>query len=107
MENTSPKKFRANLKDYLNLAKKEKVRIKKRSGQNFILMSEEKYEELKTELTTLQKRLLANGHSSSETHSKVKKKMKEIKANQKKQTKSTTKKVAKKAVKKATKKIVA
>ena len=58
MENTSPKKLRAKLKDYLDLAKKEAVRIKRRSGQHFILISEEKYNELKSELTTLQKRLL-------------------------------------------------
>lgn len=58
MENTTPKKLRANLKDYLDLAKKEKIRIKRRSGQNYILLTEEKYNELKNAITSLQKRLL-------------------------------------------------
>jgi PHD/YefM family antitoxin component YafN of YafNO toxin-antitoxin module len=61
MENTTPKKLREKLKDYLDLAKKEKIRIKRRSGQNYILMTEEKYTELKNAVTSLQKRLLGKG----------------------------------------------
>jgi len=66
MENTSPKKLRAKLKDYLDLAKKEVVRIKRRSGQNYILLSEDKYNELKLELTSLQKRLLGKNNPLEE-----------------------------------------
>jgi PHD/YefM family antitoxin component YafN of YafNO toxin-antitoxin module len=66
MENTSPKELRAKLKEFLDLAKKEAVRIKRRSGQNYILISEEKYNELKLELTSLQKRLLGKNHVADE-----------------------------------------
>lgn len=58
MENTSPKKFRAELKDYLDLASNEPIRIQRRSGENFILMNENKYAELQNEITSLQRRLL-------------------------------------------------
>ena len=81
MENTSPKKLRAKLKDYLDLAQKEIVRIKRRSGQNYILISEEKYNELKLELTTLQKRLLGKSVDIAE---KITEKLKDKKKSKKK-----------------------
>ena len=59
MESTSPKKLRAELKDYLDLATSEPIRIQRRSGENFILMNEEKYSELQNEISSLQRRLLA------------------------------------------------
>ncbi len=59
MESTSPKKLRAELKDYLDLATLEPIRIQRRSGENFILMNEEKYAELQNEISSLQRRLLA------------------------------------------------
>jgi PHD/YefM family antitoxin component YafN of YafNO toxin-antitoxin module len=59
MESTSPKKFRAELKDYLDLAESEPIRIQRRSGENFILMNENKYAELQNEISSLQRRLLA------------------------------------------------
>jgi PHD/YefM family antitoxin component YafN of YafNO toxin-antitoxin module len=58
MENTSPKKFRAELKDYLDLASNEPIRIQRRSGDSFILMNENQYAELQNEIASLQRRLL-------------------------------------------------
>ncbi len=59
MESTSPKKLRAELKDYLDLAASEPIRIQRRSGENYILMNEEKYLEIQNEISSLQRRLLA------------------------------------------------
>ncbi len=59
MESTSPKKLRAELKDYLDMASKEPIRIQRRSGENFILLSEESYANLQNEISSLQRRLLA------------------------------------------------
>lgn len=96
MENTSPKKLRAKLKDYLDLAKKEVIRIKRRSGQHFILLSEEKYNELKMELTALQKRLLSKGHAVEKVKEKNKGKAVAKRLPVKKATaKKTTKKASK------------
>lgn len=91
MENTSPKKLRAKLKSYLDLAKKETVRIKRRSGQNYILINEEKYNDLKMELHTLQKRLLGKNQPAE----KVKDKTKTKKTDKKPKVKKATKKVRK------------
>jgi PHD/YefM family antitoxin component YafN of YafNO toxin-antitoxin module len=97
MENTTPKKLREKLKDYLDLAKKEKIRIKRRSGQSYILLTEEKFNELKNAVTALQKRLLGKGHPAVKEKDKEKEKSKE-------KTKKKAKKSEKQAVKKATKK---
>ena len=59
MQNVNPKKLRAELKDYLDLATKEPIRIQRRSGESFVLMNETVYSEMKNELISLQKRLLA------------------------------------------------
>jgi PHD/YefM family antitoxin component YafN of YafNO toxin-antitoxin module len=58
MRNTNPKQFRAELKDYLDLAGKEPIRIQRRSGENFILLREEMYQSLQEEVVSLQRRLL-------------------------------------------------
>lgn len=58
MQQTNPKTFRAELKDYLELAEKEPIRITRRSGEAFILMNEETYSEMRDEIMQLQKRLL-------------------------------------------------
>lgn len=58
MENTNPKQFRAELKDYLDLASKEPIRIQRRSGENYILLKEESYQSLQSEIIFLQRRLL-------------------------------------------------
>jgi hypothetical protein len=57
LHNTSPKKLRAELKDYLDLATNEPIRIQRRSGENYILMNENKYAELQNEISSLQRRL--------------------------------------------------
>ena len=59
MESTSPKKLRAELKDYLDMAANEPTRIQRRSGENYVLMNENKYAELQNEISSLQRRLLA------------------------------------------------
>lgn len=59
MENTNPKKFRAELKDYLDHATNEPIRIQRRSGENYILLNEITYTELVNEISSLQRRLLA------------------------------------------------
>ena len=59
MESTSPKKLRAELKDYLDMAANEPIRIQRRSGENYVLMNENKYAELNNEISSLQRRLLA------------------------------------------------
>jgi len=58
MQNTNPKNFRAELKDYLDLAAKEPIRIQRRSGESFILVSEEKFNVMQSEIFSLQRRLL-------------------------------------------------
>ncbi len=58
MNQTNPKKLRAELKDYLDLAAKEPVRIHRRSGETFVLMNETRYAELQSEVLSLQRRLL-------------------------------------------------
>lgn len=59
MESTSPKKLRAELKDYLDLASKAPIRIHRRSGESFILITEDGYTKLQNEVQSLQRRLLS------------------------------------------------
>lgn len=59
MDNTNPKKLRSELKDYLDMAEKEPIRINRRSGVSIIMMNEEKYREFENEISSLQRRLLA------------------------------------------------
>ena len=106
MENTSPKELRAKLKEFLDIAKKEAVRIKRRSGQCYILLSEEKYNDIKMELNTLQKRLLGKGHVDEKVKTKENDKENKEKNKDKKKNKTATKSAEKKIkAKKATKKI--
>ena len=65
MENTNPKQFRAELKDYLDLASKEPIRIQRRSGENYILLKEEAYQNLQSEIISLQRRLLGMSQVAS------------------------------------------
>jgi prevent-host-death family protein len=58
MNQTNPKKLRAELKDYLDEAVKEPVRILRRSGESFVLMNEAHYSGLQSEILSLQRRLL-------------------------------------------------
>ena len=59
MESTSPRSFRANLKDYMEMAEEKPIRIQKREGSACVLMAEEYYEGLLNEITSLQKSLLS------------------------------------------------
>ncbi len=58
MQSTNPKQLRAELKDYLDLAAKEPIRIQRRAGDSFILLRELAYEEMQQEILSLQRRLL-------------------------------------------------
>lgn len=59
MENVSPKKFRAELKDYLERAVREPIRLTRRSGESYVLMNENEFLEMKDEIMSLQSRLLS------------------------------------------------
>ena len=58
MQNTNPKKLRAEMKDHLELATNEPIRIQRREGGSFILMNEEHYAQIQNEILSLQRRLL-------------------------------------------------
>ncbi len=58
MQSANAKKFRSELKDYMDAAVSEPVRINRRDGQSFILMSEQVYEGFRNEIQSLQRRLL-------------------------------------------------
>ena len=58
MQSANAKKFRSELKDYMDAAVGEPVRINRRDGQSFILMSEDIYEGFRNEIQSLQRRLL-------------------------------------------------
>lgn len=58
MQSANAKKFRSELKDYMDAAVSEPVRINRRDGQSFILMSEQVYDEFRNEIQSLQRRLL-------------------------------------------------
>ena len=59
MESTNPRQLRSELKDYLDRAKKTPIRILRRDGDSFVLLNEQRYEELIQEITSLQRRLLS------------------------------------------------
>lgn len=61
MQSANAKKFRSELKDYMDTAISEPVRISRRDGQSFILMSEQIYEDFRNEINSLQRRLLGMG----------------------------------------------
>ena len=58
MQSANAKKFRSELKDYMDAAVSEPVKINRRDGQSFILMSELIYEDFRNEIQSLQRRLL-------------------------------------------------
>ncbi len=58
MKSANAKKFRSELKDYMDAAVGEPVRISRRDGQSFVLMSEQVYEGFRNEIQSLQRRLL-------------------------------------------------
>ena len=63
MNQTNPKKLRAELKDYLDLAAKDPIRIQRRAGQSFVLMAENRFEEMQSEILSLQRRLLGTSEA--------------------------------------------
>jgi len=58
MQSANAKKFRSELKDYMDAAIHEPVRINRRDGESFILMSEKIYDDFRNEILSLQRRLL-------------------------------------------------
>lgn len=58
MQSANAKKFRAELKDFMEAALNEPVRINRRDGESFILMSEKTYDDFRNEIQSLQRRLL-------------------------------------------------
>jgi len=58
MKSANAKSFRADLKDYMDAAISEPVRINRRDGQSFIIMSEQTYDGFRNEIQSLQRRLL-------------------------------------------------
>lgn len=58
MQSTNPKQLRAEMKDYLDLATKEPIRIQRRSGDCYILLKEMAYQEMQDEILSLQRRIL-------------------------------------------------
>lgn len=58
MQSANAKKFRAGLKEYMDAAVSEPVRINRRDGESFILMSELIYDDFQNEIRSLQRRLL-------------------------------------------------
>lgn len=63
MQSTSPRTFRANLKEYMELADEKPIRIQKREGNACVLMSEEYYDGLLSEIASLQKSLLSTNQA--------------------------------------------
>ncbi len=63
MESTSPRSFRANLKGYMEMAEEKPIRIQKREGNACVLMSEEYYEGLLNEISSLQKSLVSTNQA--------------------------------------------
>ena len=58
MQSANAKKFRSELRDFMDAAIKEPVRINRRNGESFILMSESIYDNFRNEISSLQRRLL-------------------------------------------------
>ena len=58
MQSANAKKFRAGLKDFMDAAMSEPVRINRRDGQSFILMSDKIFDGFRNEIQSLQRRLL-------------------------------------------------
>ena len=65
MQSTNPKQLRAEMKDYLDLATKEPIRIQRRAGDSFILIKENTYQNMQTEILSLQRRLLGMSETVS------------------------------------------
>lgn len=60
MNSTNPKNLRIEMKRYLDMAKTEPIRILRRSGDAYVLISESEFNKIQQEVLVLQRRLLAN-----------------------------------------------
>lgn len=58
MTRTNAEDFRTHLKDWLEKARQEPVRITRKSGESFVLLGEEAYFQLTSEVSRLQGALL-------------------------------------------------
>ncbi|MBC7429903.1 MAG: hypothetical protein H7336_14915 [Bacteriovorax sp.] len=87
MKITTPKELRSELKTYLDHASKGPVKIKRRSGKNYILISEERY----LELADIPPMVLKKQHAPIKSEKKSEKKSKKTT----KKAATTTKKEAK------------
>ncbi len=65
MKNTNPKQLRAEMRDYLELAAKEPIRIQRRAGDSYILVNETTFMNMKDEIVSLQRRLLGMSEALS------------------------------------------
>lgn len=54
MERTSADQFRANLKEWMEAARKEPVKITRKSGEAFVLINSETFEKMQIDLARLQ-----------------------------------------------------
>lgn len=68
MDRTNANDFRANLKEWLETAQKEPVKITRKCGDSFVLMNAEEFEKLQLELASL--RGVARGLSDA-VHGRV------------------------------------
>ncbi|OFZ17758.1 MAG: hypothetical protein A2Z20_02685 [Bdellovibrionales bacterium RBG_16_40_8] len=53
MDRTNANDFRANLKEWMEAARKEPVKITRKSGDAFVLMNADEFEKLQVELASL------------------------------------------------------
>jgi PHD/YefM family antitoxin component YafN of YafNO toxin-antitoxin module len=98
LKTTTPKKLRSELKHFLEIAEKEPIKIKRRTGKMFILVSEIKYTLLIEELHALRDKISTLDKDYKYVPKAKKEKI--VKA-----TKKVAKKIKKKITKKAKKKI--
>ncbi len=71
MKSANAKSFRAELKDYMDAALSEPVRINRRDGQSFILMSEQIHDGLLGEIQSLQRRIIGMNEIVDATTTKM------------------------------------
>lgn len=99
MKEVTPKNFRSELKNYLELADKEPIKICRRSGKKYILVTDSKFLNLKNELSILREKIKDLDPTF------VYEKLESIQKGTKKLTKISKKVLKNKPVKKAKKKV--
>jgi prevent-host-death family protein len=53
MERTSANEFRSNLKDWMETARTEPIKITRKTGESFVLLNSDEFEKLQIELANL------------------------------------------------------